>query len=79
MNNLSQYLLSIRAELQELYEDVDSELRNEENKTLYDDAYHNVISKLEDALTEMDTLVNDLDSGIYNNEHNLDIDDDIEG
>jgi len=65
MNNITQYLAEIKAELQELYEDLDSELRNTDNQDLIDDSYRNVTSKLETALSEMEALIGDIDSGIY--------------
>ena len=68
MNNLTQYLNEIKAELQELYEDLDYELRSHDNQDLVDDSYHNVTSKLESALAELETLISDIDSGIYDND-----------
>jgi ElaB/YqjD/DUF883 family membrane-anchored ribosome-binding protein len=65
MNNITQYLAEIKAELQELYEDLDSELRNTDNQDLIDDSYRNVTSKLETALSEMESLIGDIDSGVY--------------
>ncbi len=68
LKELSNYLIGLRAELQEMYEELDSELRNTENQKLIDDSYHNVTSKFESALSEFDTLINDVDGGIYDNE-----------
>ena len=65
MNNLTQYLAEMKAELQELYEDLDHELRNSDSQDLIDDSYHNVTSKLESALTEMEVLIGDIDNGVY--------------
>ena len=65
MTNLTQYLGEMKAELQELYEDLDSELRQTDNQDLIDDAYRNVTSKLETALNEMEALIGDIDSGVY--------------
>jgi ElaB/YqjD/DUF883 family membrane-anchored ribosome-binding protein len=67
MNSITQYLNEIKAELQELYEDLDHELRNTDNQDLIDESYHNVTSKLESALAEMETLIGDIDNGIYDN------------
>jgi ElaB/YqjD/DUF883 family membrane-anchored ribosome-binding protein len=64
-NNLTQYLTEFKAELQELYEDIDSELRNSDNQTLIDDSYANITSKLESALSELDLLIANVDDGIY--------------
>jgi hypothetical protein len=66
----------MKVELQELYEDLDNEIRNTDNQDLIDDSYHNVTSKLESALVELETLIGDLDSGIYDNADWLDIDND---
>lgn len=74
---MTQYLNEIKAELQELYEDLDSELRNTDNQELIDDSYHNVTSNLETALAEMERLIGDIDSGIYDKSIGLDIDDDM--
>jgi ElaB/YqjD/DUF883 family membrane-anchored ribosome-binding protein len=65
MNSITQYLNEIKAELQELYEDLDHELRNTDNQDLIDESYHNVTSKLESALAEMETLIGDIDNGMY--------------
>ena len=72
MDKFKQYLNEMKAELQELYEDLDSELRNTDNQDLIDDGYHNVVSKLESALNEMDVLIGDIDAGVY--ERSMDID-----
>jgi hypothetical protein len=65
----------MKTELQELYEDLDSELRNTDNQALIEDGYHSVTSKLETALSELDTLITDVDSGVYDNTYSMDIDD----
>jgi ElaB/YqjD/DUF883 family membrane-anchored ribosome-binding protein len=65
MNNLTQYLAEMKSELQELYEDLDHELRNSDSQDLIDDSYRNVTSKLESALTEMEALIGDIDAGTY--------------
>ena len=77
MNNLTQYLNEIKTELQELYEDLDHELRNSDNQALIDDSYHGVTAKLESALSELDVLISDVDGGVYNNSYDMDIDDDM--
>ena len=66
MNNLTQYLAEMKAELQELYEDLDHELQQMDNQDLIDDSYHGVTSKLESALNELEVLIGDIDNGIYN-------------
>ena len=75
--NMTQYLNEIKAELQELYEDLDSELRSTDNQDLIDDSYHNVTSNLETALAEMERLIADIDTGIYDKTTALDIDDEM--
>lgn len=65
MNNLTQYLNEMKAELQELYDSLDHELRATDNQDLIDDSYFSVTSKLETALSELDTLINDVDNGVY--------------
>jgi ElaB/YqjD/DUF883 family membrane-anchored ribosome-binding protein len=74
---LTQYLNEMKAELQELYEDLDSELRSTDNPDLIDDSYNNVTSKLENALDEMERLIADIDTGIYDKLNMLDIDDEM--
>lgn len=75
-NSLKQYLNEMRAELQELYETLDSELRSTDNQDLIDDSYHGVTSKLESALGEFDSLIADVDNGLYD-DNILDIDTDL--
>jgi len=65
MTNLTQYLNEMKAELQELYDNLDYELRQTDNQELIDDSYHNVTSKLESALSEMETLIHDIDNNVY--------------
>ena len=65
MNGLTQYLAEMKAELQELYDSLDHELRATDNQDLIDDSYFSVTSKLETALSELDTLINDVDNGVY--------------
>jgi len=75
-NKFKQSLNELKAELQNLYEDIDGELRNTDNQNLIDDSYRNVVSKLESALNEMETLIGDIDAGTY--ERSLDQDDMLE-
>jgi ElaB/YqjD/DUF883 family membrane-anchored ribosome-binding protein len=72
----AQALNEMKAELQELYEALDSELRNTDNQDLIDDSYHNVTSKLETALSEFDSLIADVDNGLYD-DNIFDIDDEM--
>ena len=75
-SKFKQSLNELKAELQNLYEDIDGELRNTDNQNLIDDSYCNVVSKLESALDEMETLIGDIDAGAY--ERSLDQDDMLE-
>jgi len=75
-NSLKQYLNEMKAELQELYETLDSELRSTDNQGLIEDSYHGVTSKLESALGEFDLLIADVDNGLYD-DNILDIDTDL--
>ena len=72
MDKFKQYLNEMKAELQELYEDLDGELQNTDNQDLIDDSYRNVVSKLESALNEMDVLIGDIDTGVYSRLEDLD-------
>jgi len=76
MKELISFLSDVRNELHELYSGLDWELSHQENKTLLDEAYNGAMKKIEDALEEMDTLINDIDSGVYE-VGNLDMDDDM--
>ena len=67
MNQLTQLLNEMKAELQELYDNLDYELRNTDNQDLIDESYFSVTSKLESALSDMDVLINDIDNGVYDN------------
>jgi ElaB/YqjD/DUF883 family membrane-anchored ribosome-binding protein len=81
MIGLAQHLNEMKAELQELYDNLDHELRSTDNQGLIEDSYHNVTSKLETALSELDTLINDIDHGIYDStledDGMLEVEDDI--
>ena len=76
MDELTQYLNEIKVELQELYSNLDDELRNTDNQQLIEDSYYNVTSKLETALNELDALIADVDGGVYEESLDMDIDDD---
>jgi ElaB/YqjD/DUF883 family membrane-anchored ribosome-binding protein len=81
MIGLAQHLNEMKAELQELYDNLDHELRSTDNQGLIEDSYHNVTSKLETALAELDTLINDVDHGVYDSaledDGMLEVEDDI--
>lgn len=67
MNELVQYLHEVRTELQELFDDFDNEIRSTDNEQLYVDAYNAVGAKLEDALKDIDSLITEIDTGMYEN------------
>jgi ElaB/YqjD/DUF883 family membrane-anchored ribosome-binding protein len=79
MNGLTQYLNEMKAELQELYDNLDHELRSTDNQELIEDGYYNVTAKLESALNELDTLITDVDQGVYDKPLAEYTDDDIDG
>ena len=59
------YLNEFKAELQEMYEDFDSELSHNENDGLYQDAYTLVGRQVDDAIAGVETLISDLEDGKY--------------
>lgn len=65
MNNLTAYLNEIKTDLYDLYENLDQELLSTDNQALIDDSYDNITSKLASALSELDSLIADIDGGIY--------------
>jgi hypothetical protein len=76
MNELVQYLHEVRTELQEIFDDFDNEIRVTNSEQLYVDAYNAVGSKLEDALKDIDSLIMDIDSGMYDKNAFDDFEDD---
>ena len=76
MNGLTQYLAEMKAELQELYEGLDHELRSTDNQELLDNGF-TVVETLSSALDELDTLITDVDQGVY--DKSLDDNDDLDG
>jgi len=64
MNNLTQYLNEMKAELQELYDNIEHELRATDNQELLDNGF-TVVETLLSALTEMEVLIGDIDNGVY--------------
>ena len=65
MNNLTQYLNELKAELQELYEDLDNELRSTDNPDLIFDGYNNVNDKLGEAMNNLESMISDIEMGVY--------------
>lgn len=72
-NPLPQYLNEFRAELQELYTDFDHAIANEDNHDLHVEAYGNVGKQLEEAIESLDSLIADIENGVY--DKNLEIPD----
>ena len=79
MNELTQYLNGMRAELQELYDNIDYELRATDNQELLDNGYPNVVETLSSALNELDALITDVDQGVYDKPLINNDDDDNDG
>jgi len=77
MNNLTQYLNEMKAELQELYDNIEHELRATDNQELLDNGF-TVVETLSSALNELDALITDVDQGVYDKPL-ADNDDDIDG
>lgn len=76
MNGLTQYLNEMKAELQELYDNLDHELRATDNQELLDNGF-TVVETLSSALDELDVLITDVDQGVYDKP--LDDNDDFDG
>ena len=69
MNGLTQYLNEMKAELQELYDNLEYELRSTDNQELLDNGF-TVVETLSSALNELESLIGDIDNGIYNKTFN---------
>jgi hypothetical protein len=74
MNGLTQYLNEMKAELQELYDNLDHELRATDSQELLDNGF-TVVETLSSALDELDTLITDIDQGVYDKSL---VDDDVD-
>ena len=77
MNGLTQYLNEMKAELQELYDNIEHELRATDNQELLDNGF-TVVETLSSTLNELDALITDVDQGVYDKPL-ADNDDDIDG
>ena len=77
MNGLTQYLNEMKAELQELYDNLEHELRATGNQELLDNGF-TTVETLSSALNELDALITDVDQGVYDKPL-ADNDDDIDG
>jgi len=76
-NELIQYLNAMKAQIQDLYEDLDHEFSNTDNPELILDGYDNVTEKLGEVMNNLESMISDLDLGVYNKVDLLDIDDDM--
>jgi hypothetical protein len=59
----------MKAELQTIYDDLEYEIRSTDNQELIDNGI-NVVETLSSALNELETLIGDIDNGIYNKTFN---------
>ena len=64
MSEIIQHLNTMKAELQELYDNLEHELRATDNQELLDNGF-TVVETLSSALTELETLIGDIDNGVY--------------
>ena len=69
MSETIQNLNIMKAELQELYDNLEHELRATDNQELIDNGF-TVVETLSSALDELETLIGDIDNGIYNKTFN---------
>ena len=69
MNELTQHLNAMKAELQTIYDDLEYEIRSTDNQELIDNGI-TVVETLSSALDELETLIGDIDNGIYNKTFN---------
>jgi hypothetical protein len=70
MNELTQHLNAMKAELQTIYDDLEHEIRSTDNQELIDNGF-TVVETLSSALDELETLIGDIDNGIYNKTFNV--------
>jgi hypothetical protein len=69
MSEIIQHLNAMKAELQTIYDDLEYEIRSTDNQELIDNGI-NVVETLSSALNELETLIGDIDNGIYNKTFN---------
>ena len=69
MSEIIQHLNTMKAELQTIYDDLEYEIRSTDNQELIDNGI-NVVETLSSALDELETLIGDIDNGIYNKTFN---------
>ena len=69
MSEIIQHLNVMKAELQTIYDDLEYEIRSTDNQELIDNGI-NVVETLSSALNELETLIGDIDNGIYSKTFN---------
>lgn len=69
MSEIIQHLNTMKAELQTIYDDLEYEIRSTDNQELIDNGI-NVVETLSSALNELETLIGDIDNGIYSKTFN---------
>jgi hypothetical protein len=69
MSEIIQHLNTMKAELQTIYDDLEYEIRSTDNQELIDNGIA-VVETLSSALNELETLIGDIDNGIYNKTFN---------
>lgn len=69
MSEIIQHLNVMKAELQTIYDDLEYEIRSTDNQELIDNGI-TVVETLSSALNELETLIGDIDNGIYNKTFN---------
>ena len=69
MSEIIQHLNTMKAELQTIYDDLEYEIRSTDNQELIDNGI-TVVETLSSALNELETLIGDIDNGIYNKTFN---------
>ena len=69
MSEIIQHLNVMKAELQTIYDDLEYEIRSTDNQELIDNGI-NVVETLSSALNELETLICDIDNGIYSKTFN---------
>ena len=69
MSEIIQHLNTMKAELQTIYDDLEYEIRSTDNQELIDNGI-TVVETLSSALNELESLIGDIDNGIYNKTFN---------
>jgi len=69
MSEIIQHLNTMKAELQTIYDDLEYEIRSTDNQELIDNGI-TVVETLSSALDELESLIGDIDNGIYNKTFN---------